>query len=204
MIVDLGSGLGGASEAFVNDYSWIVKRFDNSDLVEHVPFTIKADYVEQTQDIIDYIHVTKIEENIDEILIWASPECKEWSNGYSSRKSTMKRNGLIFVPDMTQLRAITQIINAINPEYYIIENVLGGVNYINTVFGDPKLIYRPWFFWGKFPQFRIDENRKHKTIKDPHSSNPLRYHIRSKIPIGISLSLKNAIENQKSLLEWVE
>lgn len=202
LFVDLGSGLGGASEAFMNQPNWIVMRIDNHELVQDVPNTHDLNYVEQTEEVINLIYDTQIKYEINDIVLWASPECKEWSNGYSSKKSTMRRKGQIFIPDYTQLESIMKIKHAINPQYWIVENVMGGVEFINPILGNPQLIFRPWFFWGDFPLFRIDENRKHKTEKDPHSSDPLRYHIRSKIPIGISLSLKNAIENQTTLLDW--
>lgn len=204
LFVDLGAGLGGASEAFLNDNNWIVLRFDNHELVQDVPEMRCFDYVEQTQLVVDLIQHVIVENNIDEVIIWASPECKEWSNGYASKKSTMRREGRIFVPNFSQLNAIISINQAIQPKYWIVENVMGGVEFINPILGEPTLIYRPYFLWGVFPLFSIDVSRSEKSDNDVHSSNPLRYHLRSKIPIQISQSLKDAISNQTSLLEWLD
>lgn len=204
LFVDLGAGLGGASEAFMKQDGWEVLRFDNSDLVQDVEGMHQVDYVTSTDDVIDWIMDVVLIEDIEEVVIWASPECKQWSNGFNSEKCTIRRAGNIFVPNLEQVKAIAEIVNSIKPKFFILENVMGGVDFLNPIFGKPSLIYRPWFFWGWFPEFRIDEIRNHKTKNDVHSSNPLRYHLRSKIPIGISMSLKNAIENQTSLLEWVD
>ena len=46
LFVDLGSGLGGASEAFTKDNEWVVLRFDNSILMKDVEHTYILNYVE--------------------------------------------------------------------------------------------------------------------------------------------------------------
>jgi hypothetical protein len=161
------------------------------------------DYVSQTDTVVELIKHYLEQHNIEEVVIWASPECKEWSNGYASKKCTMRREGKIFVPNYSQLTSIVAIVQAIQPKYWIVENVMGGVEFINPILGEPTLIFRPYFLWGLFPLFSIDVSRSEKTDNDVHSSNPLRYHLRSKIPFQISNSLKQAIDNQTSLLEWL-
>jgi hypothetical protein len=203
LFVDLGAGLGGASEAFFQDKKWKVIRVDNHELVQDVPCMYNLDYVSQTDTVVELIKHYLEQHNIEEVVIWASPECKEWSNGYASKKCTMRREGKIFVPNYSQLTSIVAIVQAIQPKYWIVENVMGGVEFINPILGEPTLIFRPYFLWGLFPLFSIDVSRSEKTDNDVHSSNPLRYHLRSKIPFQISNSLKQAIDNQTSLLEWL-
>ncbi len=145
LFVDLGAGLGGASEAFMKQDGWDVLRIDNSDLVQDVEGMIKLDYVTETADVIDAINRRF---SLDEVVIWASPECKQWSNGFNSEKCTTRRNGDIFVPNFAQVKAIAEIVNTIKPKYFILENVMGGVEFLNPIFGKPSLIYRPWVFLG--------------------------------------------------------
>jgi len=79
--LDLFSGLGGASEAFVQDLDhWTVLRIDNNPLLGGVPFTIIDDIRNIKPNYGVYLDA-KIE------CIWASPPCREFSNGYSSPKS---------------------------------------------------------------------------------------------------------------------
>jgi len=205
LFVDLGSGLGGASEAFTKDNEWVVLRFDNSILMKDVAHTYILNYVDEEDLVIAVIqnYIWQFNINEHDLVIWASPECKEWSNGYNSKKCKMRREGEEFVPDFSQINSITNIINYFRPKYYIIENVMGGVEFLNDILGQPAQVHRPWIFWGVFPKFRIEGLRRHKSTGDVHSKNPLRYHLKSKIPIEISRSLKNAIENQTTLGEYM-
>ena len=200
LFIDLGAGLGGASEAFIEDYKWDVLRFDIAQEVKDVKNMHIVDYVEDTSNIITIIRHRMILKNIDELYIWASPECKEWSDGFHSKKCKMRRNGETFVPDLSQLTAIRHIVEVLKPKAWIVENVKGGLEFINPVLGPPATFRNPIFLWGDFPLFRIPKNKRKKTDLGP---TKMRYWTRSKLPIEFSRSMKRAFENQTSLLDYL-
>ena len=110
--LDLFSGLGGASEAFVQDLdNWTVLRIDNNPLLSGVPNTIIASVDELTP-----IDASNWVNSID--CIWASPPCRDFSNGYSSPKSIHVREHGIdsYNPDMTLLTTALDIIEIVKPK----------------------------------------------------------------------------------------
>ena len=200
LIIDLFSGLGGASESMMNSDAWDVIRIEkNADLANSVPNTFEFDIVEENDRLISDLEGKLGGHSYSKIIIWASPECKEWSQGYASKKNKMLRDGIDYVPNMSQVLAIMRIIDRIRPDYWLLENVVGGIPFINLAIGPPRLKHRPWIFWGDFPLFNIDIDHNHKSKNDVSSRNPMRYWIRSKIPFDISDKLRLAIENQTTL-----
>jgi len=199
--LDLFSGFGGASEAFVQDLdNWTVLRIDNNPLLGGVPFTIIDDIPRIANNIFG---PQNIKEKID--VIWASPPCREFSSGYNSPKSVHSReHGLeSYEPDMSLLTAALDIIEIVKPKYYIIENVIGSIRYFKEYLGEPRQIIGPYVLWGNFPLLDCKpEMIGSKSSKDVHSSNPLRSNYKAKVDFEISRSLKEAIENQKSILEF--
>lgn len=200
--LDLFSGLGGASEAFVQDVdNWTVLRIDNNPLLGNVPFTVIDDIKnvipKLTNKWHDYTNV------ID--CIWASPPCLEFSNAFSAPKSIhVREHGLdSYQPDMSLLTTALDIIETVKPKYWIIENVVGSIRYFRDLLGEPRQIIGPYVLWGNFPYLDVDDNQLvSKSKKDVHSSNPLRSNYKAKVDFSISASLKDAIENQKSLFEY--
>ncbi len=198
--LDLFSGLGGASEAFVQDVdNWSVLRIDNNPLLGGVPFTVIDDInnviPKLTSKWHDYTNI------ID--CIWASPPCREFSNAYSSPKSIWGRNhGLdSYEPDMSLLEASMEIINAVKPKYWIVENVVGSIRYFEEYLGAPRQIIGPYVLWGNFPLIDVDPSLlESKSKKDVHSSNPLRSNYKAKVDFEISSSLKTAIEFKNQYL----
>jgi len=199
--LDLFSGFGGASEAFVQDLdNWTVLRIDNNPLLGGVPFTVIDDIPRIANNIFGPQNVLK---KID--VIWASPPCREFSNGYSSPKSIHAReHGLdSYKPDMSLLTAALDIIEIVKPKYWVIENVVGSIRYFREFLGEPRQIIGPYVLWGNFPMIDCKpEMIMAKSGKDVHSSNPLRSNYKAKVDFEISSSLKYAIENQKSLFEY--
>jgi len=200
--LDLFSGFGGASEAFVQDVdNWTVLRIDNNPLLGNVPFTVIDDIKnvipKLTNKWHDYTNV------ID--CIWASPPCLEFSNAFSAPKSIhVREHGLdSYKPDMSLLIASLEIIETVKPKYWVIENVVGSIRYFREFLGEPRQIIGPYVLWGNFPYLDVDNfELKSKSKKDVHSSNPLRSNYKAKVDFSISASLKDAIENQKSLFEY--
>lgn len=197
--LDLFSGLGGASEAFVLDSNWSVLRIDNNPLLNQIPNTVIDDVTTIASNVLPYPY-DKIE------CVWASPPCREFSGGYNSPKSIASRTKLgieAYEPDMSLLEAAMEIIEIVKPKYWVIENVVGSIRYFAEYLGEPRQIIGPYVLWGNFPMLDVDlGDIASKASKDVHSSNPLRANIKAKVDFTISASLKDAIENQTSILDW--
>ena len=100
-MVDLFSGLGGASEAFFHDPNWSVLRIDNnSKLLERLDFNVMDLYDgDRLDEIVALIRLWNScvvgDKPID--FIWASPPCKEFSinNNFSGGRQD---------PDLTLIK----------------------------------------------------------------------------------------------------
>lgn len=203
--LDLFSGFGGASEAFVQDFDrWSVLRIDNNPLLGGVPFTV-IDDINNLQPQNYGRRFPHVKGRLQIECIWASPPCLEFSNAFSAPKSIhVREHGLdSYKPDMSLLTASLEIIETVKPKYWVIENVVGSIRYFREVLGEPRQIIGPYVLWGNFPYLDIDASQlEAKSKKDVHSSNPLRSNYKAKVDFEISSSLKDAIENQKSLFEY--
>lgn len=199
-MLDLFSGLGGASEAMVQDDTWSVLRIENNPLLGGVPFTV----IDDVKNIADNIFgPDNIKQKID--LIWASPPCRDFSSGYSSPKSIWCREHGIesYEPNMELLQAAIRIIEIVKPKYWVIENVVGSIRYFEEYLGEPRQIIGPYVLWGNFPLLDCKpEMILPKSSKDVHSSNPLRSNYKAKVDIHISRTLKETIESQMSILDY--
>jgi hypothetical protein len=194
--LDLFSGLGGASEAFIQDTDdWTVLRIDNNPLLANVPNTMMDDIKSLSR------RINGSEHTID--VVWASPPCREFSTAYNAPRSVAARGGIPYEPDMSLLHAAVDIIKTVKPRYWIIENVVGSIRYFAEELGEPRQIIGPYVLWGNFPTFSVDESKlESKKSKDKHSANPLRSNYKAKVDFEISQALKYAIENQKSIFQF--
>jgi len=193
-MLDLCSGLGGASEAFLQA-GHDVQRIENNPILSNVANTTIMD--------ISTLKLLLLQNEPGQIdLIWASPPCREFSNGYASPKSKAIRAGNIdtYQPDMSILQDCIDIIEICKPKYWVIENVVGATRYFNPILGQPRQIIGAYVLWGNFPLMHIDKSTlQHKKSKDVHSSNPLRANLKAKIPIELSQALLDSITTQKTL-----
>lgn len=203
--LDLFSGLGGASEAFVQDLdNWAVLRIDNNPLLGGVPFTI-IDDISNLQPQNYGIRYPSAKGRLKIECIWASPPCREFSGGFNSPKSKASREGRLedYKPDMSLLHTALDIIEIVKPKYWVIENVVGSIRYFEEFLGEPRQIIGPYVLWGNFPTLHVNSSMiASKSSKDVHSSDPLRANKKAKVDYAISLGLKTAIENQKTILEY--
>jgi len=197
-MLDLCSGLGGASEAFLQSENWEVKRIENNPILTNIPETTIMDVKTLATAL-----STNRPGHID--LIWASPPCREFSNAFSSPKSIAVRAGRIdeYEPDLSIVLACLEIIEISKPTHWVIENVVGSIRYLAPILGEPRQIVGPYVLWGNFP---LINNAKaiptSKKSKDVHSGNPLRANLKAKIPIELSQGLLDSIEQQKTLHYW--
>ena len=191
-MIDLFSGLGGASEAMIDCPGWEVIRIDNNPLLSGVPKTVIRD--------INKLTPNQTDDSIE--LVWASPPCREFSNGFSSPKSIAHRAGIEFKPDMSLVNRAIQLINEIEPKYWVIENVVGAIKEFSKILGPPRQIIGPYVLWGNFPTLTNVQVATKKST-DVHSANPLRSNIRAKVDLSLSQALKSSIENQKSITDFM-
>jgi len=105
-----------------------------------------------------------------------------------------------YEPSMEILYCGLDIIQMLKPKYWIVENVRGASQYFTHHMGKVRQINDAYFFWGNFPSF-VPGPFPSKAEKDERRS-PLRANIRGQIPYEISIALLNAIESQKSILDY--
>lgn len=202
-MLDLFSGLGGASEAFIQSQNWEVQRIENNVLLESVPNTTLKSVFELRDELVKmqnegYHPATTID------LLWASPPCVEFSLAYSSPQSRALRENREYQPDLRAVEATIEIIRILKPRYWVIENVRGAVNWFKPLLGkQAKVINHSIFMWGNFPAF-VNPIIDSKEKGAGSSSDPLRANKRAIIPFSVSKALKTAIENQRQIWDYVE
>jgi len=198
-ILDLFSGLGGASEAFALDEAWGILRIENNPLLGYVNHT-------RLMDIFEFRDWVLEQKNrygpFDVDIVWASPPCTEFSLGYSSPRSLADREGRgeTYQPYMGFLDVAMEIIEIIQPRYWVVENVRGSIRYFEPKLGKPSQIHGAYVLWGNYPKFEPDKFAS-KAKKDQRWS-PLRSNHKAKVPIEISKALKDAIESQANILDF--
>ena len=203
VFIDLCSGLGGASEAFLNNPEWIVFRFENNPILfEAVPRTFEADVLSWMDWLPQWCAENLVD--VDEVVIWASPPCREFSEGYNGPKSEAARRGDDYEPDMTIFQACLDIIEFITPTFWIIENVKGSIPFFTPEIGKWKQRIFSFYLWGYFPHLDIDPYAEHsKASQDVHSANPLRANLKAKIPLIVSESLLKSVDSFTTLDRWI-
>ena len=199
--LDLCAGLGGFSEAFVKSPHWEVMRIDNNPLLENVSNMQIIDIFEFRDTLNDMISRGYKPEQPDIIL--ASPPCTEYSLAYASPRSKAQRAGVEYVPNMDILHCVLEIIEMLEPKYYIIENVRGAIKFFTPILGKYHTqINGAYFFWGRFPALNILEDVPKKSDHGRWSTDPLRANYRGLIPIQISDAILRAVECQRTLDFW--
>jgi len=172
LMVDLCSGLGGASQA-MKDRGWQVTTVDNDP-------RFKPDIIADVR--------TFTWNGERPTLIWASPPCHEFTRAFLPWIKSET------VPDMSIVQAVCRIIYEANPVYWVIENVRGAQKYFGPVLGEPAYILSGvYFLWGHFPDLSLYGTY----FKIWHRDKALR----AKIPYELSNALATAIEEQWPLFQ---
>jgi len=198
LMLDLFSGLGGASEAFMDHDGWQVTRFENNPALGWVLNTKLIDVEKLIQ-----VHPPGGLHGAFE-LIWASPPCREFSRGFAAPGPTAQREGRDFEPDMKLVEAAKRIIDELKPKYWVIENVIGAIPHFEELLGNPRQIIGPFVLWGNFPFISMPVNYVHlKSENDTWSSDPLRANRKALIPFEVSQALLSALESQTLLCDWI-
>jgi site-specific DNA-cytosine methylase len=193
-VLDLFSGFGGASQAFV-DAGDEVLRIENNILLKDVPHTHLMDVVDLHAFLAEY-HVARR----DYDLIWASPPCYEFSNAYAAPKPTAAREGRDFEPSTALVEAALDIIELLEPRWWVIENVRGACPHLNPILGKPRQVIDAFVMWGHFPQLILPEGFKHSKAKADKRHSPLRANHRAKVPLEISQAMRRAVVTQQKIV----
>lgn len=200
-MLDLFSGLGGASEAMVRSEKWEVLRIENNPLLSGVENTEMIDVIEFRDTLASMIDEGFLPEPVD--LLWASPPCVEFSLAYSAPQSVAHRNNEEYQPNMDLLIATLDIIDMIEPRYYVIENVRGAKKWFAPHLGEQRqVINHSIFLWGNYPAF-VPGKIESKYAHDGSSKDPLRPNKRALIPYTVSDELRKAVEQQTTIFQWL-
>ncbi len=200
-VLDLCSGLGGFSEAFI-EAGHEVLRIENNPLLADVSHTTIMCIFELRDILEEHKEHGWTHKLADVDLILFSPPCYEFSLAYDAPRSKHEREfpNVAWDPSLDLLECGMDIIKMLKPTWHIVENVRGAIKYFKEDLGKPFQINDAYVFWGKFPSFAPGQFPS-KAEKDERHS-PLRANIRGKIPIEISSALLKAIESQKSILDY--
>lgn len=180
-MVDLFSGLGGASEAMYRSGDWSVLRIEsNEELLGDVPNTWFFD-VKQLPKRHNYLSV-----DAEMTLLWASPPCTDFSNGYNAPKVKARREGRSFEPDMSLIEAAIELRERWQPRFWCFENVIGSIDYFRPLLGEPSQIIGPFVLWHNLPQIVMPSDFEHQSKVGLSGSNPMSANVRAKIPLELS------------------
>lgn len=176
LMLDLCSGLGGASQA-MKTRGWQVITLDYE----------AAFGCDITADVRDWQYPD--DWPIPD-LIWASPPCDEFSREFMPWCKTGK------APDMSIVLGCKRIIDECAPTFWVIENVKGAIRYFKPIFGSYRVNYGPFYLWGRFPDLGNFTMRMRKKQSFSSSASAER----ARVPEQISRSLALAVESQPLLL----
>lgn len=221
--IDLFSGLGGASSAFIEDDAWHVLRLDNNrDLLEHTKGTTILDVLDAAATVQLITRWLREKGAVFRggqwvglysgqpvmVVLWASPPCYEFSEAHSAPASIAKREGRSFVPSLEAVEASDAIREAIQPTYWFIENVRGAIPWFRPLLGEWTQHHGAFYLWGVHPRLHLDHLPKHNKReagdKYRHAPRWLRSNQRAKVPLAVSQAVKDALNNQKPLTYWLD
>lgn len=141
--LDLFCGLGGWSIGFYREGF----QCQGIDIVD-----VGYPYKLEVCDIRDY----KIEPHLFGIrVIVSSPPCTE----FSPLSTLSFRRGQRHRPDPEKgielVKASMKVVNMVKPKFWVLENVLGSIQYLEPILGKPMLVAKPWVLWGSIPPFDL-------------------------------------------------
>jgi hypothetical protein len=164
-VVDLFSGLGGASAAMA-DRGWKVLRLD---IESRFHPTVVA----------DVLHLP-LREGLCPDLLWMSPPCTEFTRWMFSFRFGSS------IPSMDLVDATRSCVCWLRPRWWVLENVRGSVPFLGTY----RQRFGPFYLWGEFPLLMLAGGRPRKDTR--HVKSPEK---RALVPYDLSLALALAIEH---------
>jgi len=197
-VLDLFSGFGGWSQAFVN-HGHEVMRIENNPLLKDVPHTTLMCVKEFRDWIIEQQQNGFAISRPD--LILASPPCYEFSNAYNAPRAEAHRAGFDYEPNMELVEVTLEIIQLLCPKYFIVENVNGSQVFFKPYFGKPRQKIGAFVLYGNYPAISVCGELPSKKDKDKRHS-PLRSNYRAEIPLPLSLGALTAILEQTYITDY--
>jgi hypothetical protein len=182
IIIDLFAGMGGWTQSFMNDPRFFVYRYDNDPWLRDVEHMTLIDLSKEKVQNIDL----NTHQTMPVKLLIGSPPCYEFSNAYSAPKIIAKREGREFTPNMELVQAFIEHVQRIQPEYWLMENVIGNFPLLDISNADKK---------------SIATHKKKAGDKHRHSDH--RASFRAFIPEPMSRAIKRNIE-APNLMEWIQ
>lgn len=186
-MLDLFSGLKGASSAFIQDPEWEVVTVDNNPELEPdiccdiENLWLHPEFQKWTKGHFD--------------LIWASPPCIEFYKVLAPFHPEFYGKH----PSMELVETSKAIIDLLEPKWWVIENTRSGAKFIKKFLGNYRQVLGPFYLWGNYIKFDAVVDPGHKANNDTWSTDPLRSNKKAKIPLEISRALKDALDNQTML-----
>lgn len=196
-VLDLFSGLGGFSEAFVLAGDEVC-RVENNPLLSEVPHTSMQDVLEMRDRLAQY-QADGVPIRQYDVLLAGVP-CIDFSLAYNAPRSKAERRGEDWNPSMELLEATLEIIRITKPRYWVIENVWGSQKYFAKYGLTPRQKHGAHLLYGNFPMFHT-QDLPSKADRDNRTS-PLRSNHRAYIPIQLSSNLRLAIVDQTTLFDF--
>lgn len=193
-VLDLFSGLGGASEAFVQAGDEVL-RIDNNPLLSGVPHTEIMD-VAQVLEVLREYHVARRRYDV----VWCSPPCLEFSQAFNAPGPTARREGREFSPDLSLMQLSLEFVKLLQPRWWVIENVRGACPHFNPILGEPTQVIGSLVLWGRFPELRLPEGWSHRKSDVDKRWSVLRANHRAKVPLEVSQALRTAVLAQRQLI----
>jgi len=196
-VLDLFSGLGGFSEAFVLAGDEVA-RVENNPLLSEVPHTSMQDVLAMR----DRLHLYHAQgEPIREYdVLLAGVPCYEFSLAYSAPRAIAERNNEDWNPNMELLEATLDIIRITKPRYWVIENVHGSQKYFAKYGLQQRQKHGAHVLYGNFPMFHT-RDLPTKAERDKRWSE-IRSNHRAYIPWELSSNLRQAIVDQTTLFDF--
>lgn len=205
LIIDLFAGMGGWTQSFLNDPRFNVFRYDNDPWLSDIEH---MNMIDLSKEKVHNFDITRHRFLPVKLLI-GSPPCYEFSNAYSAPKIIAKREGREFIPDMTLVESFLEHVERLQPEFWLMENVIGSIPFIEPILGPPRQIIGPFVLWGNFPllDLSIEDMKKirghKKEAGDKHRWSDHRASYRAFIPEPMSRAIKRNI-TAPTLKEWIQ
>jgi len=173
IMLDLCSGLGGASSAF-RLAGWKVITLDNNPVF-------------QSDIVADLRTWSPSSLGVSPDYIWFSPPCTEFAREFMPWSKT----GVD--PDLSILLAGLEIIKFFDPLYYTVENVKGSISWFRPHLGNYRVSYNPYYFWGFFPVPGVVSRSSWVNKSSLSSTDEF---MRSCIPHNLSLAFCRSVSSQ--------
>lgn len=178
-VLDIFSGLEGWSKPWREREHKVVTVDINPDFKPTITADIETLSIETLRDLGPFD------------VIMASPPCTEFSKANMPKSwKSIQRFGCN--PDTKLLKRTVQIIQELNPRFWVIENVRGAIPYFIGILGKPVKKVGSRYLWGKLPMF--DAEPKYGKWKLPRTSD--RAAKRAIIPYSLALNFCIACERE--------